>query len=101
MSARLLDNAHVITYGAASSSLVIWGLHLSEWGVLVSMLCAICGVAVQLYAAQRKLRWLERQQYAASAVAGALAASNRVTAQKADTAMDVAQKAADAVDGAS
>lgn len=101
MSTRILDNAHILTYSAGGAGILVFGLHLNEWAAIVSILGVICGVAVQLYAAQRKLRWLERQQVVSTAVMGAMAAGNRATAQKADTAMEVAKKAADAVDGAS
>lgn len=40
--------AAVATYSSAASAGVFWGLHLSDLGVVVSSLAAVCGVVIQL-----------------------------------------------------
>ena len=48
---RVMDGAPVITYGGAGSTVLIWGLHLSDWAAIVSMIIAVCGFGLQIYVA--------------------------------------------------
>lgn len=36
------------TIGSAATSATLWGLHLSDLGVIISSLAAVCGVVIQL-----------------------------------------------------
>ena len=53
---KTMQNAAMVTYGSSGASIVLWGLSISEWGVIVSTLCAVGGLAVQLYLARRATR---------------------------------------------
>lgn len=41
-------NSPGVTYTGAASSLVFWGLHLSDIAVMVSAVAAICGAVIQV-----------------------------------------------------
>lgn len=56
------DNAPTITYTAAGSTAVMWGLHLSDIGVIVSAFATVLGVILQFYVTVHKIRMLERDQ---------------------------------------
>ena len=51
-----LQSAPVLTFGGAGSSFFFWGLHISEVGVIVSSLAAVCGVLLQTYVVIRSVR---------------------------------------------
>lgn len=53
---RVMDSAPVITYGGAGGTMLIWGLHLSDWAAIVSMVIAVFGFALQIYVVRRKSR---------------------------------------------
>lgn len=42
------------TYGGAASAFVFWGLRLADWGVIVSALVAVTGLAVQVFMTLRR-----------------------------------------------
>lgn len=87
------ENAHVLTYGAAGTTVVFWGLSLGDLGVLVSMVCTVCGVLIQVASVVYKLRGMDRRQAVTENVAIAAAVSNRATATQAavaDAKADVA-----------
>lgn len=53
-SDQILDQATqngpvTVTYGGAVTSFALWGLQISEIGVLISAFVAICGLALQFY----------------------------------------------------
>lgn len=57
--------AQAATYGGAGGAFVLWGLHLSDLGVIVSAIVALAGFAVQLYLAvvrERREREFYRQR---------------------------------------
>lgn len=45
-----------LTYAASTSTIVIWGLQLSEWAAIVSTLIAVLGFVVHLWAQLRRER---------------------------------------------
>jgi hypothetical protein len=51
-----LQSAPVLTFGGAGSSFLFWGLHISEVGVIVSSMAAVCGVLLQTYVVIRSVR---------------------------------------------
>lgn len=50
------NNAPAITYTGATSTLVFWGLHISDMAAIVSTLCAVAGVLLQIYVVFRRNR---------------------------------------------
>lgn len=56
------DNAPAITYTAGGSTAVLWGLHLSDIGVIVSAFATVLGVILQFYVTIHKIKMLERDQ---------------------------------------
>lgn len=52
----VIDAAPLATYAAASTAITVWGLHLSDFAVIVSSLAAVCGAVIQV------LSYLERQR---------------------------------------
>jgi len=56
------ENAPAITYTGGGSALVLWGLHLSDIAVLISMFATLAGVFLQVYVTMHKMRMLERSQ---------------------------------------
>lgn len=54
--------ATAATYGGATSAAVFWGLHLSDIGVIVSVLVAVLGFAVNTWARVRSDR-RERERH--------------------------------------
>lgn len=57
---KLTDQAHLLTYGGSAGSIVIWGLHISEIAAIVSAFVAVCGLAIQVFIALAKLRYMKR-----------------------------------------
>jgi small neutral amino acid transporter SnatA (MarC family) len=45
-----------VTYGAATTAAVLWGLHISDAGVIVSVFIAAAGFAVNVWATLRRER---------------------------------------------
>lgn len=63
-----LDKAHdhltavtAVTVGSAASSIVIWGLRLSDWAAIVSACVALCGLGVQIWVARTKVRLMNKR----------------------------------------
>lgn len=54
--AKVLESGPGITYAGAGSTLVFWGLHLSDIAAIVSTLCAVIGVGLQIYVVFRRNR---------------------------------------------
>lgn len=79
---RAYDNAPSITYTGAGSSIVLWGLHVSDIGVIVSCIVAVLGLALQYYVAFRRIRILEHGQAASNTVTAAMAEAQRAQAIK-------------------
>lgn len=50
-----------VTYSGATSAAVLWGLHISDVGVIVSMLIAGAGLAVNIWATLRRERREQEQ----------------------------------------
>lgn len=71
-------HAPLLTYGATGSTVLLWGLHLSDIAVILSAMASVCGVVLQFYIAIHRIRRLERQQDAGKKVASALAEGIRV-----------------------
>jgi hypothetical protein len=46
---KVAENAAGFTYSAAGSTIIIWGLHISEIAAIVSTICAVCGLSLQVY----------------------------------------------------
>lgn len=46
----------VVTYGASATSAVLWGLQISDIGVIVSSAAAVIGVLLQAYVVFRRRR---------------------------------------------
>lgn len=53
------DKVPFVTYGGAASTVVIWGLHLSELAAIVSAGVAIIGLGVQIWVARTKVRLMK------------------------------------------
>lgn len=60
----LEHTAAFTTYGGAGSAIVLWGLQLSEWGVIVSAFVAVLGFVVHCYYAHRRDRRAQEQHKA-------------------------------------
>lgn len=48
LSSQIANNAHIATYVSATSAVTLWGLHISEFAVIVSSLAAVCGAVIQV-----------------------------------------------------
>lgn len=48
--------APIATYFATTSAVILWGLHISDIGVIVSSIASVCGVGLQFYLAFHKRR---------------------------------------------
>lgn len=59
-----MDAAPAATYTAGGTTLVLWGLHISDIAVIVSTLATVFGVALQFYVALHRIRTLEKAQVA-------------------------------------
>lgn len=53
--------APALTYGGATSAVTMYGLSLGDMGVIVSMVCAVIGVGLQIYVAREKVRAIRRE----------------------------------------
>lgn len=73
--------AQYATYTATASTVVFWGLHISDIAVIVSSLASVSGVGLQIFLAVHRLRRLERRQDAhiqvTKAVSGAVRALDK------------------------
>lgn len=76
------DNAPAITYTGGGSALVLWGLHLSDIGVLVSAVATLAGVFLQVYVTMHKMQMLERNQKESERLALIAAGQGIVAAAK-------------------
>lgn len=59
--AKVLESGPTVTYTGAGSTLVFWGLHISDIAAIISTLCAVIGVGLQIYVVFRRNRhkqWL-------------------------------------------
>jgi hypothetical protein len=56
-----LDKVPVVTFGSAASSIVIWGLHLSDVAAIVSACVAIAGLGIQIWVARTKVQLMKRR----------------------------------------
>lgn len=61
MTRYILDpnGAAYVTYGSTASTVLFWGLHLSDIAVFLSAMASFCGVLLQFYVAFSRLRKLE------------------------------------------
>jgi len=50
----------IITYPAAGTSIMLWGLHVSELAAIVSAAAAVVGLVLQFYVARQRLRILRK-----------------------------------------
>lgn len=66
-------NAHLATYPGAALAVTAWGLHLSDFAVIVSSMAAVCGAVTQI------LSYLERRREAARGVKAAETYQNGTT----------------------
>lgn len=58
---KVLESGPTVTYAGAGSTLVFWGLHISDIAAIISTLCAVIGVGLQIYVVFRRNRhkqWL-------------------------------------------
>ena len=53
---KALQGAPILTYGGTGSAAILWGLHITEIGVILSVLASFLGVGIQLYVAIRNTR---------------------------------------------
>lgn len=75
------DPSHVpaaFTAGAGSTTLVFWGLHVSDICMILSTLCTVAGLALQFWLAMNRIRKLEKKQDAHIEVTAAVAGAVRV-----------------------
>lgn len=57
-----LEHASVLTYGAAATTVTLWGLHLSDLAIIVSASATVIGVACQIWVAVTKVRLMKRSE---------------------------------------
>lgn len=81
---KLAENAPGVTYGGATASIALWGLHISEICVIVSTLVSVLGLALQIWLATYRIRRLERGHSHTEAVK-AIAKSHRALDAKVET----------------
>lgn len=64
MSKFLFDHggisAAAVTYGSTASTVLFWGLHLSDIAVFMSATASVCGVLLQFYVTFSRIRKLEQ-----------------------------------------
>ena len=92
-----LDHAPILTFGSASTTFLFWGLHVSEIGIIVSSLAAVCGVILQTYMVMRSVRNEKMRQIevAAETVRAAAALAKETARLAASLARDTRSTAAD------
>lgn len=56
--------ANVAMFGGSSSAVLLWGLQMSDLGVIVSMLVAVAGFVVHLHYARRRDQRAQEQHLA-------------------------------------
>ena len=54
------DKVPVVTFGSAGASIVIWGLHLSDYAAIVSACVALAGLGLQIWVARTKVELMKR-----------------------------------------
>lgn len=81
---KLAENAPGATYGGATASIALWGLHISEICVIVSTLVSVLGLALQIWLATYRIRRLERGHSHTEVVVKAIAQANRALDAKVD-----------------
>jgi hypothetical protein len=89
----ILDAAPGVTYTAMGSTVVFWGLHISDIAVILSASATICGVALQFYVALHRIRMLEVNQAAGNIKSAVNSAAIAVVAQKTGDLADTMQTA--------
>lgn len=67
-----------LTLVAGSTTLVFWGLHVSDICMILSTLATLCGLGMQIYLAMRRISRLERRQDAHIEVTKAVSEAVRV-----------------------
>lgn len=85
----VLNNAPSVTYTAGVTSIVFWGLHLSDIAVMLSAFASVCGVGLQFYVALHRIRRLERAADANVTVTNAMAEATRALDAKVETKKDL------------
>lgn len=55
-----LEHASAVTYVSASATLTFWGLHLSDFAIIVSACATVVGVGCQIWVAVTKVRLMRR-----------------------------------------
>lgn len=68
----------VFTAGAGATTVVFWGLHVSDICMILSTLATLSGLFLQIYLAMARIRRLERRQDEHIKVTGAVAEAVRV-----------------------
>jgi hypothetical protein len=58
---RVADQGPAVTYTATATTVLFWGLHVSDIAVMISALASLLGVSLQFYIALRRISRLERQ----------------------------------------
>lgn len=57
-----LEHASSVTYVSAGSTVVFWGLHVTDIAVIVSATCAVVGVSLQIWVAIAKVQLMKRSE---------------------------------------
>lgn len=57
-----LEHAATLTYTGTASTVVFWGLHLSDIAVIISAGAALGGFLLQLWVARAKVQLMKRSE---------------------------------------
>jgi hypothetical protein len=57
---RVADPGPTVTYAATATTVLFWGLHVSDIAVMISALASLLGVSLQFYIAIRRINRVER-----------------------------------------
>lgn len=56
-----MNAINAVTYGSAASTIVIWGLRLSDIAAIVSACVAIAGLGVQIWVARNRVQLMRQR----------------------------------------
>ncbi len=51
------------TIASTASTFMFWGLHFSDFAVMLSAIASVCSVGLQFYVTLKRLRRLEREHH--------------------------------------
>ncbi len=59
---KVMEHAAAVTYTGSASTVLLWGLHVSDVAVIISCTATVVGVGLQVWVAVNKVRLMRRSQ---------------------------------------